>query len=83
MNEYWLSEDQASFCFCHDGDWFQVEQDPSGQWNFCSVTMDRGLPSDMHVRYYNECDLAAMLGRLGWSESELQTQVAGQLHPAD
>ena len=81
MSEYWRSEDDTSFCFCSDGEWYQAKKrDPSGsQWHFCAVTTDRGLPVDMHENSYREVDLAAMLGTLQWTEEELASRVASQL----
>ncbi len=85
MNEYWQSEDDSSFCFCSDGEWYQTKRsDPSGsQWNFCTVTTDRGLPVDMHENIYHEIDLATMLDTLQWTEEKLQSQIKSQLNPAD
>ncbi len=85
MNEYWQSEDDSSFCFCSDGEWYRTERDgPSGsQWNFCTVTMDHGLPVDMQENDYNEIDLATMLATLERTEEELRSQIKSQLNPID
>ncbi len=85
MNEYWHSEDGSSFCFCCDGEWFQMVSGDSDdpQWNFCTVTMLQGLPEDMQERNYEEIDLHSMLDELEWSEDELQSQIKSQLNPTD
>ncbi len=82
MNEYWQSEDDTSFCFCRDREWYQTKKpDPAGsQWHFCAVTTDRGLPVDMQENSYREIDLAAMLGTLQWTEEVLASRVASQLN---
>ena len=85
MNEYWQSEDDSSFCFCSDGEWYQTKRTgPSGsQWNFCTVTTDRGLPVDMQENDYHEIDLATMLETLQWTEEELKSQIKSQLNPIE
>ncbi len=85
MNEYWQSEDGSSFCFCSDGEWYQTKRsDHSGsQWNFCTVTTDRGLPVDMQENDYHEIDLATMLDTLQWTEEELQSKIKSPLNPID
>lgn len=83
MNEYWQSEDETSFCFCNDDDWYQINQNEDGDWGFCQVTMEQGLPSDMQENAYEETDLASMLEVLHWSESELKEQIQAQLNTTD
>ena len=85
MNEYWQTEDDSSFCFCSDGEWYQTKRtDPPGsQWNFCTVTMDNGLPVDMQENDYDEIDLATMLDTLQWTDEELQSQIKSQLNPIE
>ena len=75
MNEYWQADDYASFCFCFGGQWYQLLE-TEGTWDLCSVTMDRGLPSEMHENFYHEVDLATTLRETGWNEVHLQGQVS-------
>ena len=85
MNEYWRSENSTSFCFCHDGEWYQIQRSDSDEavWVFCPVTMQGGLPVEMHENMYNEVDLSALLAAASWTESGLVSELQAQLNPAD
>lgn len=73
MNEYWQADDFASFCFCYGGEWYHLLE-TEGEWDLCPVTMDRGLPTEMHENFYHEVDLPTMLRAAAWSEAHLHAQ---------
>lgn len=74
MNEYWQADTYASFCFCSGGEWYQLREN-EGAWDLCPVTLDRGLPTEMHENLYQEVDLTTMLGACSWDEAHLQAQI--------
>ena len=80
MDEYWLCDSHAAYCFCYDGEWYHLkcENPTENQWRFQPVTMEKGLPNEMHVNYYNEVDLGAMLTAISWTLADLQSEIGKQ-----
>lgn len=85
MNEYWQAENSASFCFCYDGEWFQVkaDSDDSPDWEICAVTVEGGLPVEMKEHYYNEVGIEEVLESTKWTEEQFEAQIAAQLNQVD